>query len=128
MKTKNETELLNDLILAYQQKRGDEVELLKNDFNDLCESLSPLNLIKHVFREVVTSAEIKNNFTNNAVGLGTGFLLKKVLMGSTDSFGKKIIGLAIQFGAARIVSKNFSDIKLITRHFINQMLMTDKLK
>lgn len=128
MKTKNETELLNDLILAYQQKRGDELELLKNDFNDLCESLSPLNLIKHVFREVVTSTEIKNNFTNNAVGLGTGFLLKKLLMGNTDSFGKKIIGLAIQFGAARIVSKNFSDIKLITKHFINQMLMTDKLK
>jgi len=128
MKTKSETEVLNELIMRVQKKRENEFELLKNNLHDVCESLRPLNLIKSVFTEVANSDEIKNNLTNNVVGLGTGFLLKKILLGSSDNFSQKILGLVIQFGVAKVVSKNFDDIKLITGHFLKQFLISDKAK
>lgn len=126
MKTKNETELLQELILGTQKKRDNELQLLKYNFHGICESLKPLNLIKHVFDEVANSEEIKNNFTHNIVGLGTGYLIKKALVGNSDSFMKRILGWAIQLGTTKLVSANFNDIKLVSEHFFKQIFNSKK--
>lgn len=79
MKTKNETDSLNELIITMEKKRAYEAELLNEQFHAACDSLKPLNLIKGVLHEVTDSdsPEIKNNLVNNAIGLGTGFVSKK---------------------------------------------------
>lgn len=128
MKTKNETDLLNELIITLKKKRAYELDLVKNQLHEVCESLTPSNLIKSVFHDVTHSPEIKNTLTDNAVGLGTGFLFKKLVVGDSHNFGKKILGTAIQFSVANFVSKHLDEIKLISRHLFNKISESDLLK
>ena len=128
MKTKNETDLLNELIISTRNKRAYELELLKEELHGVCESLKPFNLIKNVFQEVVNSPELKHNLTNSAIGLGTGFVLKKLVTGNSKNFGKKVLGNVIQFGVANFVSKHLDEIKTIGKHLFNRISESELVK
>lgn len=126
MKTKNETDSLNDLIIVIEQKRAYELELLKEQFHLVSENLNPLNLIKNVFHEVVDAPEIKNNLVNSAIGLFTGFISKKMLMGNPHNSLKKILGTLIQFGVTNVVSKHTDDLKSIVKNILSHFLKIKK--
>jgi hypothetical protein len=126
MTTKNETDLLNELIITMEKKHAYDLELLKEQFHVAYESLKPLNLIKSVFHDVTDSLEIKSNLINNAIGLCTGFLSKKLLTGSSQNPIKKVLGTLIQFGVANLVSKHSDDIKSIGGNFLKHFLKLDK--
>lgn len=120
MKTKNETDSLNDLIILVEQKRAYELELLKEQLYLVSESLDPINLIKNVFHEVVDSPEIKNNLVNSAIGLFTGFISKKVLTGNSHNSFKRVLGTLIQFGVTNVVSKHSDDVKTIVKNLFSR--------
>ena len=124
MKNRNETDSLNELIILQEQKYNMQLELLKEQFLVAYESLKPINLIKSVFHEVTTSPEIQNDMASNAIGLGTGFLSKKLLMDDSHSPTKRMIGTIAQFAIANLVSKHSDTIKTIggnlLKHFFNK--------
>ena len=126
MKTKNETDSLNELIITMEKKRAYQLELLKEQFPVACESLKPLNLIKSAFHEVTNSPEIKGNLLNNAIGLGTGFVSKKIVMGNSHNPIKKVLGTLLQFGVANLVSKHSEDIKLIGGNLLSRIFRSRK--
>lgn len=128
MKTKNETDLLNELIIATKRKRAYELGLMKEELQGVCESLKPLNLVKTIFHEVTNSPEVKSTVTNGAIGLGTGFFVKKLVVGNSPSFCKKVLGVLLQFGVANVVSKHIDEVKLIAMHLLNQNLPSSKPK
>jgi hypothetical protein len=128
MNTKNETDLLNELIINLKLKRAYELDLIKNQLHEVCESLTPSNLIKDVFHDITHSPEIKNNLTDVVIGLGTGFLFKKIFVGNSHHRGKKIVGTLIQFGVANIVTKHLDEIKLLSNHLFNKISESDLLK
>lgn len=105
MKTVNETDALDQLILATEQQRADELVLVKEQFCVIYESLKPINLIKKAFHDMTSSPDIKTDIVNNAIGLGTGFLSKKLLVGNTRNPIKKLVGTVIGFAVANLVSK-----------------------
>jgi hypothetical protein len=128
MKAKNETDSLNELIITMEKKRAYELNLLKDQLHLGCESLRPLNLIKHVLHDVTDSSEVKHNFVNSAIGLGTGFLSKKLLIRDTHNPIKKVLGNLLQFGVAKIVSKHTDDFKSIGRNLLKRFFNSDKAK
>jgi len=128
MKTKNQTDLLNELIISTRNKRAYELESLREEIHGVCESLRPFNLIKEVFQEVANSSEIKHNMTNSTIGFVTGFFFKKLLMGNSKNFGKKILGTVIHFGVANLVSKHFDEIKMLVKHQYERISQSDLFK
>lgn len=108
---KNETDALNEAIIALKEKRANELVLLKEQLHTTYESLNPINLIKNTFRDVSSSPEIKNNIIGNAISIGTGFISKKLWMGSSHNPVKRIFGTLIQFAVASVVSKYSDGIK-----------------
>lgn len=128
MKTKNETELLNELIIITKKKRANELELIRDQLHEICESLRPCNLIKNAIQDLTNSSETKNNLANNAIGLGAGTFVKDLFMGSSNNFGKKILGTIIQFSVANLVSKHFDAIKLIATNLLKRISETDIVK
>lgn len=113
MRNKNETDSLNELILIMEKKHTNDLELFKDQFHVTYNSLRPINLIKGVFHDVTASPEIKNDFVNNAIGLGAGFLSKKLLVGNSHHPVKKVLGTLLQFGIANLVSKKSPKLKAI---------------
>jgi hypothetical protein len=113
MKTSNETDALNELILAEELKYANDLEQLKEQFHVAYESIKPINLVKNLFHEVTSSPEIKSDLVSNAIGLGTGFLTKTLLLGFSHNPIKKVVGTVFEFAIANLVSKNSDRVKLI---------------
>lgn len=122
MKQKNETDALNEAISLLENKRAEELKLLKEQLHLVSESLKPINLIKNTWHEVASSPEIKNNIVNNTIGLATGYLTKKVLFGASHNPVKKLIGTLLQFAVANVVSKHSDGIKSTGENLLHRFL------
>ena len=106
MKNSNETDELNKSIVLLENKQKQELIILKDQFYSVYDSLKPINLIKSTFNEVATLPDIKNNFLNNAIGMTTGYLSKKVMVGSTHNPFKNVFGTLLQFAIGNVVAKH----------------------
>jgi hypothetical protein len=106
MKKINQTDLLNETIIRLENRQTLELYALKEQFELTYESLKPLNLIKSAFTEMTTSPNIKGNIINNVIGIATGYLTKKVLVGSTHNPFKKILGTLLQFVITNVATKH----------------------
>ena len=107
----NQTEALNKTIAALQEKKEIEFSLLKEQFQITYESLKPINLIKSTLANVASSPELKNNVLNNVIGLATGYISKKVILGNTRNPIKILLGSLFQFAIANVVSKHTESLK-----------------
>ncbi len=119
---KNETDALNELIILLQEKRAAELLLFKEQLHTTYESLKPINLVKNTFHEMTSSTEIKNEIISNAIGIGTGFISKKLLIGSSHNPIKRVVGTLLQFAVANLVSKHSEGIKSVGSNLIQRLL------
>lgn len=106
MKKINETDLLDQTILSLKLKQAEEFDSLKNQFHATYESIKPINLIKNAFSTLTDSPVIKNNILNNVIGLSTGYLSKKLILGSSHNPIKRVLGTLLQFVITNVVSKH----------------------
>ncbi len=87
---------LSQAIAVLQIRQKEEMILIKTDTAEFVDSLKPINILRSVVRSVKDSPETKDDIIHGVVGLGTGFLANKVLLGSLTGPLKKIIGFAVQ--------------------------------
>lgn len=113
MKTLNETDKLNETIALLEAKQTYELIDLKNHFDATYESLKLINFVKTTFRNLIKSPDIKQNILSSVVGLTTGYLSKKVLIGSTHNPIKKVLGGILQFVITNIAAKKAATISKI---------------
>lgn len=105
MKKSNHTETLKEAIQLLKLKQDQDLLELKDQYFYTYESLKPANLIKTAIGHLAHSSEFKANVLSNVVGLATGYLSKKILIGSTHSPVKRILGTLLQFVITTAVSK-----------------------
>jgi uncharacterized membrane protein YeaQ/YmgE (transglycosylase-associated protein family) len=129
MKKTNETDSLNELILFQEQQYDTDLRLLKEQLHIAYESVKPINLIKNLVHDVTTSSEIKNDIGTNIMGLVTGFISKKLLVGNNSNRGifKTIFGTILQFGIANVIAKHSDDIKAFGTTLLNSFFKRKKL-
>jgi hypothetical protein len=102
-----------DLALAIKElelKEAAQKRELQESFSAVSENLKPLNLVKSGVRSIF-SGENKEDLMNALIGLGTGFLSRKLILGKANGIVGKTVGKAIQWGMAGLVSKNAEKIK-----------------
>ena len=109
MKNKNNAQTLHLAIQSLKEKQKNELILLKTQFEKTYEGFRPLNILKNTISEVTTSSDLKSSLVNNAIGLATGYLSKKFLLGSTHNPFKKILGTIVEFGIANFVAKKANE-------------------
>jgi hypothetical protein len=109
MKKFNATETLSQNIQLLEQKKAKELQSLQQQYLVLHESVKPLKLMKSALKIMTTSPEIKHNILNTAIGLSTGYISKKLLLGSTHNPLKRVLGNVFQFVVTNVVSKRIDD-------------------
>ena len=105
MKKQQETEILKEAIAILKIKQAQDLMQLKDQYHHTYESLKPVNLIKNAFGQLATTTEFKGNILNSVIGIASGYLTKKVLLGSTHNPIKKVLGTILQFAITNFVSK-----------------------
>src|SRR6478735_6925321 len=121
MKRSNELKALEEAISRLKMQRSHELILLRNQFYLTYESLKPINLIKHTFKEASSSTEIKEGVVSNVIGLTTGYFTKAILIGSSANPIKRILGTLLQFTVATLVAQNSDSIKSIGKIVLDKL-------
>ncbi|HMU09645.1 MAG TPA: hypothetical protein PKC54_06540 [Ferruginibacter sp.] len=102
---------LKATIQQLELKRVTEYNLLKEEVIKTSESLKLINIIKSTFNKVATAPDLKTDIINAAVGLTTGIVAKKVIIGKTLNPLSKLLGVMLEVFVANKVTKNAGEIK-----------------
>jgi hypothetical protein len=123
-KIKNADELAQ-VIAGLELKAAAQKKDIEETFESVSENLRPLNLVKSGVRSVF-SGEHKEELVNALIGLGTGMLSRKLILGKSNGFVGKTVGKAIQWGMAGLVSKNAEKIKEKAGEWIDKIFKKRK--
>jgi len=116
---------LDRAIAELELKAAAQKKDIQETFKEVSENLKPINLVKSGFRTVF-SGEHKSDLINVVMGIASGFLSRKLLIGKPGGIVKKSIGSAIQWGMAGLVSKNAEKIKQKAGEWIDKLFKKHK--
>jgi hypothetical protein len=109
------------LLEAEQNIKG---QLFKEQLFITYESLKPVNLLKYTLKEVSSSPYMIDDLSGTAMGLLSGFLSKKIVIGTSGNIIRKLIGSVLQFGVTNVVAHNSDLIKsfvqTLFQHFMQK--------
>lgn len=77
---------------------------LKMSAAELVESLSPSRILNNVLQGITHSPAFRSTAITTAIGMGAGFLGKKLFLGHSENLFKKITGTALQFLVTNFIS------------------------
>ena len=124
MQNRSSTAVLKDTIQLLETEQKIEGRLLKEQFYLTYESLKPVNLLRSSILDVASSPYLIDNIIGTAVGLATGYLSKKIVIGTSGNIIRKFFGLLMQLGVTNTIAKHPDSIKsigqFIYEHFLRK--------
>ena len=106
---------MNDLqtkILELEKLQERQLADLKIAAIAVVESFSPANMLKGALKDVAQSPDLRSNIINTAIGIGAGFIGRKLFVGSSKNIFKKITGSGVQFLVTNFVRNKITDFSL----------------
>jgi hypothetical protein len=115
------SEDLKKAIKQLELQQANEWPLLKEEFLKTAERLKLINIIKNTFKEAVNVPDLKTDIINTAIGLTTGILAKKIIIGKTLNPLSKLAGVVLEIFVANKTTKNANDIKSMGSIIMNKL-------
>jgi hypothetical protein len=125
MQTISSISELKNAIQLLESEQYLKGQVLKKQFFLVYESFKPVNLITSTLNDIAKSPFLIDNMAGTAIGLFSGFLTKKIFIGSSGGIIRKLLGSLLQFGITNVVAQNSGLIKSLGQ-FIFQRLIHKK--
>lgn len=119
---------LAEAIRLLENRRVSQEDSLKEHWELTLTNLNPITILKKSINDTFSSPDIKSILLKGAIGLATGFFTKKLIIGSSHSALKAVIGTIAQTGATSLAFKNTDDIKSKGASFLSNMLKKIKIE
>jgi hypothetical protein len=119
---------LQDTIQFLKEEQDYKRQLLIEQLALSYESLKPLNLITRALTEITTSPDLTKNVIGTLLGLASGFLSRKILVGTSANIFRKLLGSVLQFGVTNIVAQHPDSVKSIGRFVLDQIIHIKETK
>jgi hypothetical protein len=100
---------LKNAIKQLEYEQSVQLLLLKEEFHIVCEKLKPVNIIKDTLKDSVP--DIKTSITNSFLGVASGLLTRKIILGKTNNPITRTLGLILEKFVSSKVAKNADRIK-----------------
>jgi len=110
----SQTDLKNAIQLA-ETEQAVKVKRLKEQLCLTRDSFEPVNIITGTLNDLAKSPYLVDNIAGTAMGLATGYLSKALIVGTSGSKIRRLIGTIIQFGITNVVAQNSESIKSFAR-------------
>ncbi|MES2799244.1 MAG: hypothetical protein V4638_04450 [Bacteroidota bacterium] len=75
---------------------------LKEEVKEIINNINPIKLITHGLKEIITSEEMKEGISSLSIGMGAGYVAKKIVIGNSENALQRIAGNLV----GMLVSKN----------------------
>jgi hypothetical protein len=122
----NNTHDLNEAILLLENEVDEQKRKLNDQLNVLYESFKPVNVVKDVFSEVVTSDDFRSNLISATMGISTGYITKKLLFRKSSNLFKSLAGNLVQYGLANLIIHPSKTLKTIFLPLLGRSLTIGK--
>lgn len=86
-------------------------ELVKKQFDYMTGNLNPANIVKNSINNAINSPNLVENVLSLTTGLATGYLTKKIAVGSKWNMVRRLLGASIQLGVTTFVAQHPKAIK-----------------
>jgi hypothetical protein len=104
-------EELKNAILLLEIEQAEKGRLLREQFYLTYESLKPVNLLKSTIKELFLEPNLIDNFIGTSLGLASGYLSKKIVVGASGNIIRKLVGTILQFGVTNVIAQHPGGIK-----------------
>jgi len=119
-----------ELKLAIQSKQFEhniQGQLLKEELSIAFESLKPISLIKNTVSEITSSPYLIENMLGAITGLVSGYVSKKIAVGTSHNVFRKVMGSVLQFTVTNLVAQHPEMLKNLGQLIIEKIFhKTDK--
>ena len=85
-------------------------------------------MLKSTLRDITSEPGLGNSIINTLIGLGTGIITKKIVVGTSHNVFKKLMGVAVELGVAGVVLKKGEEIKSVIGSALKKLLAGRKAK
>jgi hypothetical protein len=99
----NNSEDIKKVIVLIEDEVEEQKQLLMEQVNILYDNFRPVNVVKDVFREVVTSEDFRGNILTATMGISTGYVTKRLLFRKDNNLLKALTGNLLQYGIANMI-------------------------
>jgi len=113
---------LKNAIQFLEVKRAAEGQLLKEQFYITFESLKPVSILKNALNDIASSPYLIDNILGAVMGLFSGYMTKKIVVGTSGNLLRKLIGSVLQFGVTNLVSNHSDAIKSFGQYIVKHIL------
>jgi hypothetical protein len=113
--------LLKERIAFLTDRQSQQIVLLKEQAHITFVSLKPVNFLQDTIIDFASQSDLKENIFDGIAGVTTSFLSKKLIVGTTNSPVKKLVGTLLQVGITALVTKNSRKIKAIGEVFLKHL-------
>ena len=100
-------------IIELEFQQNIQGKLLQEDFFTAYENLKPATLIKNTLSEITSSPYLIDNMLSALTGLISGYVSKKIAVGTSHNLFRKIMGSVLQFGVTNLVAQNPDALKTV---------------
>lgn len=104
MKDRDASEKLKRLIAVVEAKKKMEFLQLKAGVTGMVDTLKPSNLLASTLQEF-SKPEIKEKLVGSALSLAAGYLLRKLVVGKSNSPMRKVTGYLVQWAVSKIMAR-----------------------
>ena len=108
-------------IQTLEFQRDVQGELLKEQFLVTFESLKPANMIKTTLHEITSSPYLIDNMLGAITGIVSGYISKKIAVGTSHSLIRKVMGSVLQFSITNLVAQHPDILKLAGNFLIKKI-------
>lgn len=126
MKAPSNNELLQQAIAALEVKRLEQSALVTEQFQQVRKQLQPTNLVKIAVTDLFTSPDIRTSVVDFTIGVTTGMIAKKVVVGQSNNIFTQLIGNAVQMIVTKEVSKHPEGIKTLGKTILQTFLQSSR--
>jgi len=109
-------------IRTLEFERDIQGQMLKEQFFVTFESLKPVNIIKNTLHEITSSPYLIDNMLGAILGMASGYVSRKIAVGTSHNLFRKMAGSVLQFGITNIVAQH-PDVLKTVGHFIIDKLV-----
>lgn len=119
-------EELKESIRKLEMEHAIKGEQFKEQLLTTYDSFSVISLIRNSLKKTASSPDLINDVLGTALGLATGFVSKKIFIGSSGNVIRKLAGSALQLGVISFVSKHSREVKSLGHFLIKQFFSKRK--
>src|SRR4030065_834975 len=97
---------LKNAIQLLEAEQAANWQLLKEQLNITYRSFKPINFLTNSFNNMVSSPYLIENILGTTLGLATGYLSKKIVVGASANIFRRLFGSLMQLGVTNAVARH----------------------